>query len=292
MLEVEFFIGISIGIFIISVYLLKKSFYRVEEGHLAVVTEFGKVEMKDEKNKLLKTYGPGLHWKWPWKKYQVTSMMERNLDLSGEAGGITTMAEDGTILRLDSKLRYAPLEKELYTYLFVMKNATAHIKGLFTCLLRNEIANFGSKFSQSIEAQDGSYAQIRRERRLLNQSIANFCQDKISERYGGIKFYAVDLIDILPPDELAEALNAVINTQTEAEMLFAHAEANCQQRILSAERGVAIAMAQGKACEREILTLAEFLLELQKNGTLQAYVERRRTEVLADSKTVFRRNSQ
>ena len=292
MIGVGFFIGMVLGFFIMGVYIVTQSFYRVEEGYIAVITAFGRVEMIDEENRILKTYGPGLQWKQPWKQPHITSLMERNLDLSGEVGGIIAMAEDGTILRLDSKLRYAPREKDLYTYLFVMKNPTAHIQGLFTCLLRNEIANFGGRSLKSFEEKSGSYSLIRRERRLLNAHIATFCQEQISGRYGGVEFYAVDLTDIHPPDELAEALNAVIKAQTEAEALFAYAEATCQQRVLSAEQGVAIACAQAQAAEIEILTLAEFLFKLDEDGTLQSYVNRRRIEVLAESRTVYRRNTQ
>ena len=301
MLQSAFFIGLGLGLLITAILVFWRTVFKVEQGHLAVLTEFGKAEMINESTHTLKTYQPGLHWKRPWKKVHKTSMMERNLDLSGESGGISAMAEDGTIYRLDSKLRYVPLERELYNYLFILKNPTEHIKGLFTCLLRNEIANFGSKATQiptdlvtsafHLPVYNGSYALIRRERRLLNQHIADFCQNQISGGYGGVQFCAVDLTDIVPPDELAEALNAVINAQTEADTLLAHTEAECQQRILSAEQGVAIAAAHGKASETEVLTFGRFLNDLHHQGTLPLYVNRRRTEVLAESRAVFRRDT-
>jgi regulator of protease activity HflC (stomatin/prohibitin superfamily) len=129
---------------------------------------------------------------------------------------------------------------------------------------------------------------IRRERVGLNKRIADFCQTKINGRYG-VKFCAVDMTKILPPDEIAEALNAVINAQIGAEELFARAEGECQQRILSARKGVSISCSLAKAAEIEIATLSKFLSELQKQGTLQDYIKRRRVEVYSEARAVFRK---
>jgi regulator of protease activity HflC (stomatin/prohibitin superfamily) len=225
------------------------------------------------------------------------AMMEQSLELSGEEGGRTAMAYDGTILRFDSILRFQPVPAELEHFLFDLKSPHEHITGLFTSLLRNEIANFhppenanGDMDPASIEATGGAYAQIRRERALLNQRIEEFCRTQIGRRYG-VQFNAVDLTDILPPDELANALNAVINTQTEAESLYAHAEAETRQQIVAAEHGVEIAKARGLATELEINTLGDVLARLQAEGTLADYVARRRAEVVSQSKTLYMRSS-
>ncbi|MDF2695628.1 MAG: hypothetical protein K0S65_4011, partial [Labilithrix sp.] len=93
--------------------------------------------------------------------------------------------------------------------------------------------------------------------------------------------------DILPPDELADALNAVIQANSEADALVHRAEAECQQRILAAERGVAIAGARSQAIETEIRKLCTFLEDLDRKGVLDAYVARRRSEVTSESRTLF-----
>lgn len=286
--------GIALGLVITLVVLISRSSFRVEEGHLGVVTEFGAAK-KDPSGKRLLTYPPGLHWKKPWEHVVHVPMMEQNLDLSGQDGGASAMTEDGTVLRLDSMLRYVPVEAELEEFLFGMKSPNDHITGLFTCLLRNEIANFRLPPGHSIATestkfdfatQAGSYALIRRERGLLNKHIAEFCRDQIGNRYG-VRFNAVDLTDILPPDELADALNAVIHAHNDAEARYFRAEGESQQRILAAERGVEIAKARARAVEREIDKLGEYLLELSRNETLAAYVARRRAEVLSGSRTVY-----
>jgi regulator of protease activity HflC (stomatin/prohibitin superfamily) len=273
--------GIALGLGLYLVFVFYRSTFRVAEGHLAVLVEFGKAETEGP-SRALKTYGPGIHWKMPWKRAVVVSTKEQTLDLNREEGGRTAMADDGTILRLDSFVRYVPVQNELYEFLFGLERPLDHITGLFTCLLRNEIANFRGN-----EPKDnGSYALIRRERKLLNERIESFCRSKIDDRYG-VRFNAVDLADILPPDELADALNAVIQARSEADAQLHRAEAECRQRILAAERGVRIAEARARAIETEVLKLGSFLDELDQRGVLDAYVGRRRSEVTSESRTLF-----
>lgn len=286
-------VGILVGMMLYGIALLARCAFRVEEGHLAVLVTFGRAETKGGKHDLV-THGPGLHFKKPWQHVITVSMKEQNLDLNTEEGGGTAMADDGTILRLDSFVRYVPVKAVLYEHLFGVERPLEHITGLFTCLLRNEIANFrghddgDGSLSQRFDfaSQAGSYALIRRERKLLNDRIHQFCHEKIDNRYG-VRFNAVDLADILPPDELADALNAVIGAQNESEASLFRAEGECQQRILAAERGVSIAKARASAVEIEITKLASYLAELEDAGVLKAYVARRRSEVTSESRALF-----
>ena len=304
--------GFVVGLVICLAYIgIAKCSFRVEEGHVGVLVSFGAARFRDATKQLLEVYRPGLHAKRPWEHAISVSMKEQQLELSGEKGGHQAMADDGTVLRFDSILRYAPVEEKLAHFLFSVKKPLSHITGLFSCLLRNEIANFrsvpprntGALVATSgetgivppsrldFETEAGSYALIRRERRLLNQRIEDFCKERIGDRYG-VKFNAVDLTDILPPDELADALNAVIQARSEAEGAFYRAEGECQQRILAATEGVAIAKTRGEAVETEIVRLAEFLKVLDDENTLDAYVSRRKSEVLSESRAVFVRDSE
>jgi regulator of protease activity HflC (stomatin/prohibitin superfamily) len=120
----------------------------------------------------------------------------------------------------------------------------------------------------------------------LNQQIEDFSKMQIAGRYG-VRFNAIDLTDILPPDELAEALNAVMDAQMEADANFAKAEGECQQRMISAEKSVAIEAAKAEAVEKEILTLARFLEELSEKEMLEQYLDRRRTEVYSEANRIY-----
>jgi regulator of protease activity HflC (stomatin/prohibitin superfamily) len=287
-------LGVVLGLLVFLGVLASRSAFRVEEGHLAVLVTFGRAATSDGKRKLI-TFGPGLHSKKPWQNVVTISVKEQNLDLNAEDGGGTAMADDGTILRLDSFVRYVPEEKVLYEHLFGVERPLDHITGLFTCLLRNEIANFRGKPGEvetslatrfDFAGQAGSYSLIRRERKLLNERIQQFCHEKIDDRYG-VRFVAVDLADILPPDEIADALNAVMQAQSESEGMLFRAEGECQQRILAAEQGVKIAQTRASAVEVEIRGLAGFLDDLEVRGVLGAYVDRRRAEVANESRALF-----
>lgn len=285
-----FLMGLVAGITAYLLYASTRLFCRVEEGSVAVLMQFGAaVHGADGK---LKVLDAGLHLKAPWQKAQPVSVRELNLDLAGEKGGRTAMTDDGTVLRFDSVLRMQPQRETLAHFLFDLRAPLEHLTGLFTCLLRNEIANFvpTSPAGTLVEEAGGSYGLIRRERKELNQRIEQFCHSKISGQYG-VRFNAVDLTDILPPDELADALNAVMNAQAEAEAAINHAQAECTQKVLASERGVAIAKAKGSGVEKEILTLGAALAELEKRGALRDYVERRRAEVETQSKTLFVRRT-
>jgi regulator of protease activity HflC (stomatin/prohibitin superfamily) len=294
-----FLAGLAVGVALYAVFLLTKCSFRVDEGHLGVVVTFGAAGLEGSK---LRTHRPGLHFKWPWQDVILVNMKEQNLDLAGEDGGRTAMAEDGTILRFDSILRYEPVEEALPEFLFGLRTPLEHITGLFTGLLRNEIANFrpskersegsideaprATELAHDFATQGGSFALIRRERSRLNANLETFAQARVGARYG-VRFNAVDLVDILPPDELATALNAVMQAQTEADARLFRAQSECQQRVLSAERGVTIAEARARAIETEIDVLGKSLVQLEAEGTLAAYVERRRDEILGESRTTF-----
>ena len=283
-------IGILIGLAIAAIRAAMKCFFHVEQGHLAVVTRFGRALRKADGT--LQSFAPGLHFKQPWDHVHDVAVKEQSVVLSGEEGS-TAMAEDGTILRIDSILRYVPVESQLEHFLFGLKRPMEHVTGVFNCLLRNEIANFranaGSAPVSQHPADGGSYALLRRERKLLNQRIEEFSRARIGERYG-VRFNAVDLTDILPPDELADALNAVIQARSEADAAYARTEGESQQRELAAERGVEIAKARARAVETELDALGGYLAQLDEQGTLDLYVDRRRAEVTSEAKALYLRS--
>lgn len=285
-------IGFFIGFVIYFLFILKKSFFQVSEGNIAILTSFGKAIFQDKTKNNLKKFQPGLHLKWPWQKVQSISMMEQMIDLSGEGEGTMAMTSDGTLLRIDSKLRFTPLKSDLYSFLFSLERPIEHIKGLFICLLHQKVGSFDKKeptnspdFSKT-NTEISSYASIRSKRGLLNMQIQDFCKNKITNYYG-IEFNGVDIADILPPDELESALNAVINSQSEAQKLYALTEAECKQKLLAAQKGIEIAKAKAKATEEDIKKICEVLGELQKNNTLNLYIERRNSEVFSEAKISY-----
>lgn len=283
--------GILLGVVAWALWTAKDLFFRVEEGQLAVVTRFGGAL---KRGGTLATWGPGLHFKWPFDRALVVSLREQLFALSTE-GAEPVMLNDGTVIRLDAMLRYLPEADGLERFLFGMHHPQEHLAGLFSCLLRNEVANVKvdrealSPAAFTMTGTDdvgGAYALLRKSRGLVNERIAAFCQAHLRERYG-VRFTAVDVTDIHPPDELADALNAVMRARAQTEELKFRAESGCAQRVLAAEEGVAIAELRAGAVEAEMVTLGQHLQGLEQGGVLDTYVQRRRDEVLADVRTVY-----
>ncbi|MBK8170033.1 MAG: hypothetical protein IPK60_06780 [Sandaracinaceae bacterium] len=281
-----FAIGILVGLIAYFSYLATRSSFRVDEGHAGILTTLGKAVREKDEPKRLKLYPPGLHFKLPWQQARSIPLMEEIIDLSGAEGARTAMAQDGTTLRLDAVLRYMPVSDELYNFVFDMTAPKEHITSLFTCMLRNEIANFGVTDVSSDALKDtpgGSYALLQRERERLNDGIMTYCKTEIGSQYG-IRFSAVDLVDIRPPEELDEALNAAVHAQMQAETSYSHAEARAERRVIASRHGVEIAEMDARAAEEEMNILAAQLTKLEKEGTLELYVARRNAEVLSQSR--------
>lgn len=289
-LSAQVVLGLVFGVFAAVLWALRSSGARVPEGNVGVITRFGAAER--DASGALRTRSPGLHFRWPWQRIVLVSMMEQKIELAGE-GAIRTMAADGTVLRLDAALRYQPKLAMLEQFLFGLQRPIEHVSTLFTCLMRNELANVVSQtastttsVSEELPQEAGSYALIRRERGLLSTRIADFCKARIGDEHG-IEFNAVDLTDILPPDELRDALNAVMSARSAAEAHHYRAESECRQRVLEARQGVAIARARAQAAADELRTLGEALSTLESKQVLEDYVRRRKSEVLGESKLVY-----
>lgn len=276
----DFYLGATLGVASLFISFLYQSFFTIEEGYVGIITYFGKAELDSQEK--LKIYHSGAHLKWPWGKIYRISTMEQVFDLH-DSDEKSVLAYDGTILRLEAKLRYQANTKNLYDYIFKLNNPIDHIKGLFTSLLSYHVASFKGNEKNSVIS---SYALIRKERKLLNDQLDRFCNEKLQGKYG-IQRPSIDLIDILPPEELDKALNAVLSASVEAEAVYYRAEANCTQKKLAANAGVEIEKAKAEALEIEILTLGKYLSELYENNTLDLYIERRKKEVLYDAKNIF-----
>jgi regulator of protease activity HflC (stomatin/prohibitin superfamily) len=283
-----FLIGLLVGVVMFLVWVAKDCHFEVEEGQVAVVLRFGAARRGPDGKLLLA--GPGAHFKWAFEQVKIVSLREQLITLGGEAGAEPMMLNDGTVIRLQSMLRYAPQRDGIAKYLFGLHHRKEHVAGLFSSLLRNEIANVkGPVMKADLKTLSddlgGSFALVRRDRKLLNDRIADFARKELNDY--GVAFEAVDITDIHPPDELADALNAVMSARAEAEAMRFRSQSECAQRVMAAEQGVAIAQTRAGAVEDEITELGRNLVELDKGGVLDAYLSRRRAEVLNEARTVY-----
>jgi len=292
--------GIVLGVLLLVVLGIARSYVYVAEGAVAVLTRFGKA-VRDSQGKL-RLLMPGLHRKLPWDHVLRVCIKEQSIELTGDEDR-TVMTNDGIAIRYQSALRFAPLSDQLENYLFGLARPMDHMVGTFTCLLRNEIANFRTPVreasqllvqtnsaEQLIDESLGAYALIRRERRALNERVTD-CGKRLVGDHFGVRLEAIDVTDFEPPDELREALHTVVQAKNDVDTALFVAEGECQQRLLAAQRGVEIAQERARAIEVEMVDLGSKLAELQDNQVLDDYVARRRAEVLLESRQVYVRSA-
>jgi hypothetical protein len=199
---------------------------------------------------------------------------------------------------LTGQLRFTISERNLYAYVFGVKNPVAHIMGYFVSVLRDRIANFEAPDAQaaleSAEAggevgasvQGISINDLRKNLRDLNDHMAEDCASAAA-RYG-ISLDAALITGIDPPLDVDSALAAINTAHNHVSSEISLAQAAADQKIVQSRRAVEIETLNAQAEVEPLLTLAAQLRILQatSEAALSAYVRnaklglRRRTRQL------------
>ncbi|MBX3155717.1 MAG: SPFH domain-containing protein [Deltaproteobacteria bacterium] len=271
-------IGILSGCALVAALVFLRSSFRVDNGNVAVLEVFGRF-MRD--GDTVRLHVPGLRMRRPWARVVTVSLAERSLSLDDKHNAIEALAADGTRIRVNARLRYRVAPERIGTFLAEAKDAREHLAGLFRVTVREQLARFEPRASEL-----SAYTGLRLRMPELQQCILDALQANALEEFG-VRASAVDILQIDPPEELVDALNAVITAESEANALVSRTELQCQQRMLSAEHAVTIANARAHASESEIRTIGTELATLADQGVLRDYVARRRIEVLGGSHRVY-----
>ncbi len=274
--------GLLIGTSVAAVlgFILSQifSWFRVEEGHSAILTRFG-APRKNSNGEIL-IFSSGLHGKKPWDHVHVFSKMERTLKIGNEGRTLEVLARDGTLLRVNASVRFNFRDDAAEKFLFGVRDPMKHLDEIFRSILTEEIGKFGSE-----KSENGNYSELRRNRKKLDQSL-NARANDLRDRYG-IEFKAIDIAEILPPSDLANALNGIQKIKAEFETLLKRVEAECERKVAAAQHGVAIAKTRAQATEKEIRVLGSAISELNNWGSLDAYMKRRQDEATFASRSVY-----
>jgi regulator of protease activity HflC (stomatin/prohibitin superfamily) len=174
-------------------------------------------------------------------------------------------------------------ERNLYAYLFGVRNPVAHVMGYFVSILRDRIANFeaprkpavdGSAVIDPISAAQGiSINDLRKNLRDLNEHMDADCASSAA-RYG-IGLDAALITSIDPPNEVDSALAAINTAHNHVSSEISLAQASADQRIVQSRRAVEIETLNAQAEVQPLLALAEQLRELGGiggPGAVDAYV--------------------
>jgi regulator of protease activity HflC (stomatin/prohibitin superfamily) len=305
-------LGVLVGFFLwfVARYAIG-GFYTIGPNERAVLCTFGRAQRLGELSTLndplashlgpeerdrynypqVRVIGPGFYWKLPWQSLHRASVATATVSIAydpedpkANAGGqvLEAVTKDQLNTGLSGQLRYTVTERNLYAYLFGVKNPVAHVMGYFVSILRNRIANFeaprgsheppGSADSLS-GVQGISINDLRKNLRDLNEHMDRDCAGA-APRYG-IQLDAALITGIDPPPEVDSALAAINTAHNHVSSELSLAQAAADQRIVQSRRAVEIETLNAEAEVEPLLALAGQLGELAGAGgpaAIEAYV--------------------
>lgn len=326
----ELALGAALGfvVWFLMRYLVA-GLYTVDQNERAVKTSFGRAQRVGEalttlddpvsaslnpeerqryaypQVRVIQPGGP--YFKWPWERVHKVAIATQTVNMafdpeSPEANHGGTMLEAVTKDQLDTgltgQIRYRVSDRNLYAYLFGVKNPIAHVMGYFVSVLRERIANFeaprlaqegeGGADLDAATAHGISINDLRKNLRDLNEHMDRECESS-SARYG-MMLDASLITGIDPPQEVESAL-AAINTahnQVSSDISLAHAGAD--QMIVQSKRAVEIETLKAQAEVEPLERMAGQLSELKGAGgaaALQSYVRNVRLALYEQAHRAF-----
>ncbi len=253
----------------------------------------------------------GPYFKWPWEKVHKVSIATMTANMawdpdSPEANSHGTLLEAVTKDQLNTgltgQIRYRIAERNLYAYLFGVKNPIAHVMGYFVSILRERIANFeappppppppdaplASSDQLLATAVSGvSINDLRKNLRDLNEHMDRECSSSAA-RYG-IELDASLITEINPPMEVESALAAINTAHNHVSSEISLAQAAADQKIVQSKRAVEIETLKAQAEVEPLNWLATQLAELKKSGpaALPAYLRNVRLALFGKAGHIF-----
>jgi regulator of protease activity HflC (stomatin/prohibitin superfamily) len=287
-------------------------FYTISPSDRAVLTTFGRATRigeqttlqdpvsaalrADEKDRFsypqVRVIGPGFYWKLPWQRVHRVSVATGTVSIAYDPeapeanhGGqiLEAVTKDQLNIGLNGQLRYAISERNLYAYLFGVKQPVAHVMGYFISILRGRIANFAAPPAPPDPGapmvdvvQTISINDLRKHLRNLNENMNQECASAAA-RYG-ISLDAALITGIDSPQEVESALAAINTAYNQVSSEISLAQAAADQKIVMSRRAVEIETLNAQAEVEPLLTLASQLTELSSAGpsSLRAYVRNAR----------------
>ncbi len=286
-------------------------FYTIGPNERAVLTTFGRAQRvgnsttlqdpisetlrPDERQRYdypqVRVVGPGFYWKLPWQRVHKVSISTVTVSIAydpedGAAnhGGrlLEAVTKDQLNTGLSGQLRFTLAERNLYAYLFGVKNPIAHVMGYFISVLRDRIANFEAPPETQplpdVGSMDASAVQgisindLRKNLRDLGDRMDDQCASA-SARYG-IDLDAALITGIDAPPEVDSALAAINTAHNHVSSEISLAQSAADQKIVQSRRAVEIETLNAQAEVEPLMMLADQLTALRANGAgaLQAYV--------------------
>jgi regulator of protease activity HflC (stomatin/prohibitin superfamily) len=314
-------LGILIGLLAWFVMrCLAAGVYTVNQNERAVKTNFGRAERipgattlndpisqalnDDEKQRYVypqvRVIMPGgPYFKLPWQRIYKVSIATQTMNMAfdpddphaNQSGTIIeAVTKDQLNTGLTGQIRYRISERNLYAYLFGVKNPIAHVMGYFVSVLRERIATFEAPADPSaggVAAGSGiSINDLRKNLRDLNEHMDDEC--KSSDARYGIVLDASLITGIDPPADVESALAAINTAHNLVSSDISLAQAAADQRIEQSKRAAEIETLKAQAEVQPLTALASQLTALKRTGegALRAYVRNVRLGLFGQAQQV------
>ena len=322
---------VSSGVFIgfiawFVVRYILTSFYTVDQNERAVKTSFGRAERlgtattldsplaetlrEDERDRYtwpqVRVMGPGgPYFKWPWERVYKVSVATETMNMAKDLED-PTANRNGTMLDavtkdqlntgLEGQIRYRISERNLYAYLFGVKQPVLHTMGYFVSILRERIASFEAPSASLLATMTPEEANImagisindiRKNLSALNDQMESDCRS--SEARYGLILDASLITAIDPPQEVESALAAINTAHNQVSSDISLAQASADQKIVQSRRAVEIETLNARAEVEPLQALAEQLNALKADGAsvLQTYLRNVRLQLYAQAQQVI-----
>jgi regulator of protease activity HflC (stomatin/prohibitin superfamily) len=249
----------------------------------------------------------GPYFKFPWQKILRVSIATQTVSIgydpdmpSANQGGnvLEAVTKDQLNTGLRGQLRFSVSERNLYAFLFAIKNPVAHVMGYFISILRERIANFeapekGALIGEGALARvvEGiSINDLRKNLSDLNRHMERECQSSVA-RYG-IKLDAALITGIDPPQEVESALAAINTAHNQVSSEISLAQAAADQKIVQSKRAVEIETLKAQAEVQLLEQLSTQLQALKKSGAnaLKGYLRNVRLNLFSQASRVVWEN--
>ncbi len=308
-------------------YLLA-GFYTVDQNERAVKTSFGRADRVGNATTLddpiaehlrpeereryrfpqVRVIPPGgPYFKWPWQRIHKVTVATQTINMAYDIE-TPTANQGGTVLEavtkdqlntgLTGQIRYRVSEKNLYAFIFGVKQPIVNVMGYFTSVLRERIANFeappvqlpsgeGLPSAEAVTAATGiSINDLRKNLRDINEHMDRECRS--SEARYGITLDASLITGIDPPPEVESALAAINTAHNQVSSDISLAQAGADQKLTQSKRAVEIETLKAEAEVEPLRALAEQLRDLKKNGpdALNTYVRNVRLRLFSQARRV------
>jgi regulator of protease activity HflC (stomatin/prohibitin superfamily) len=322
-----FYFGVLAWFVIVCVL---KGFYTINQNQRAVKTVFGRAQRIKGKTTLddpisgnlrgdeIERYNypqvrvimpGGPYFKWPWEKIYKVSIATASVNMAYDPTDrsanrnntvLEAVTKDQLNIGLTGQIRYRVSEKNLYAYIFAIKNPLAHVMGYFVSVLRERIANFEApkKSDDLLSGATASIAQgisindLRKNLRDINDHMDRECS--VSAARYGVVLEASLITGIDPPQEVESALAAINTAHNQVSSDISLAQASADQRIVQSNKAVEIETLKAKGEVESLKHITNQLNELKKQGGKQVmdlYIRNVRLGLLDQTKRIIRRES-